>query len=261
VNGASFYTWLHQHFLGHHPFTNLVNSSEVMDSLDPDVCTHDPDLRRIKPNQKWYDHYRFQQIYMPLLYGLLGIKYRMNDISISFVIKTNGRIRMNPMNTWHTTMFFAGKIFFIYYRIIYPCFFVPIWQSLLMFVVSDLVTSYTLAFVFQVNHVIACAKWPKTDKESGLVSMDWAEMQIATTMDYAHDCWWTTFFTGALNYQVTHHLFPYISQVHYMDIAPMIKEHCKDYGITYHVLPTFWDAVKAHIQYLGIMGHAHSDFH
>jgi len=260
VNGASFYTWLHQHFLGHHPFTNVTNSSDVMDSLDPDVCTHNPDMRRIKPHQRWYNHYRFQQIYMPLLYGLLGIKYRINDMTIVFVSKMDGAIHLNPLNTWHMTMFLGGKLFFVVYRLIIPCFFIPIWKVLLLFAVADLVTSYTLAFVFQVNHVIPQAKWPRVEKETGFVNMDWAEMQVCTTLDYAHGSWWTTLLTGALNYQVTHHLFPYISQVHYMEIAPMIREHCSKYGITYHVLPTFWDALKAHIQYLAIMGHSHSGF-
>jgi len=85
-------------------------------------------------------------------------------------------------------------------------------------------------------------------------------MQVCTTLDYAHDSWFTTFFTGALNYQVTHHLFPCISQVHYPAIAPLVREHCKQYNITYHVLPTFWDAFKAHLRYLSIMGHAHGDY-
>ena len=32
--------------------------------------------------------------------------------------------------------------------------------------------------MFQVNHVIPQAKWPKIDKETGVVNMDWAEMQV-----------------------------------------------------------------------------------
>ncbi len=32
--------------------------------------------------------------------------------------------------------------------------------------------------------------------------MDWAEMQLRTTLDYGHGSWWTTFLSGALNYQV-----------------------------------------------------------
>lgn len=261
VNGASFYTWLHQHFLGHHPFTNVTSGDAKNDAMDPDVFTNDPDIRRIKPNQPWYSHYAWQQFYVPVLYGLLGIKFRINDVNIVFFLKTNGKIKLNPLTTWHWTMFVGGKLFFVFYRIILPCFYIPVWQSLLLFAVSDLVTSYTLAFVFQVNHVVAQAKWPVVDKKTGMVNMDWAEMQLATTVDYAHDSWWTTFFTGALNYQVTHHLFPYISQVHYPKIAPIIKEHCKKNGIEYFCLPTFKDALAAHLKYLAVMGHSHSDFH
>jgi len=260
VNGASYYTWLHQHFLGHHPYTNVTNSNQELDSFDPDTCTHNPDLRRIKPQQPWLSHYRFQQIYMPLLYGLLGIKYRINDITIVYFAKANGKIKMNPLNSWHSFNFVAGKCFWFFYRFVLPSFYIPVWKVVLIWAVSDLVLSYILAFVFQVNHIIPQAKWPKIDKETGIVNMDWAEMQIATTMDYAHGDWWTTFFTGALNYQVTHHLFPYISQVHYIDIAPIIVQHCKENGITYHVLPSFWAAFKNHIKYLHIMGYEHSEF-
>jgi len=258
VNGASFYTWLHQHFLGHHPFTNVTNHSENGgDSFDPDVTTHNPDLRRIKPHQKWFKHYTWQQIYMPILYGLLGIKYRINDLNIVFKTKMNGHVKVNPLNTWHMSMFIGGKIFFVMYRILLPCLVIPLWQSLLLFVVSDLITSYVLAFVFQVNHVIPSVKWPRVEKGTGKVDMDWAVVQLSTTTDYGHDSYITTFLTGALNYQVTHHLFPYISQVHYMEIAPIIKKHCKEAGIEYLHLPNFYEAIKAHIKYLAIMGDKH----
>jgi hypothetical protein len=90
-----------------------------------------------------------------------------------------------------------------FYRIIVPAFYIGLLNSLLLFIVSDLITSYILAFVFQVNHVVPLAKWPKVDKETGIVNWDWAKMQIATSMDYGHDSWLTTFCTGALNYQVS----------------------------------------------------------
>jgi len=259
--GASFYTWCHQHFLGHHPFTNLSSGNDpAASAIDPDIVTNDPDLRRIKSYQRWFHYYRFQKFYAPLLYGLLGLKFRINDISIMFFSKKNGSIPINPPNTWHWTCFIAGKLFFLFYRIVLPSFYISVWQSFVLFLFSDLVTSYILAFVFQVNHVVEHAKFLMMDKKTGNVNMDWAEMQVRTTIDYAHESWWTTFLTGALNYQVTHHLFPYVSQVHYMEIAPIIVEHCKEYDIPYTVLPSFWDALKAHFHYLDIMGHSHADF-
>lgn len=119
----------------------------------------------------------------------------------------NGAIRLTPPNTYHMSMFVLGKLFFLFYRIIYPLNFISLSESLTLFLFSDFITSYILAFVFQVNHVIPQAKWPTIDKEKGMVSMDWAEMQLATTLDYAHGSWMTTFLTGALNYQVRKKIF------------------------------------------------------
>jgi len=260
VNGAGFYTWLHQHFLGHHPFTNVTTGEAGGDALDPDVFTNDPDIRRIKPHQPWYKRYALQQYYVPVLYGLLGIKYRINDVIIMFVSKTNGHIKLNPPDAWHLTSFVAGKLFFLFYRIVLPAYYIGIVQSLTAFLVADLVTSYILAFVFQVNHVVPVAKWPTIDKTTGRVNMDWAELQLSTTMDYGHGSYWTTVLTGALNYQVVHHLFPYISQLHYPALALIIKQHCKENGMPYHCQPNFWCALKEHIRYLAVMGHGHSDF-
>jgi fatty acid desaturase len=260
VNGASWYNWCHQHFLGHHPFTNVTDQSMLEgDSMDPDTVTNEPDIRRIKPHQQYHNHYKFQVIYAPLLYSLLGIKTRISDFTILFVSKMNGKIRVNPLSTWHQAVFWGGKAFWIYYRFILPAQYIGIARTMALNLVADMVLSWTLAFVFQVNHVVPQAKWPKLDKSTNTVTMDWAEMQIRTTMDYGHDSPLTTFFTGALNYQVVHHLFPYISQLHYAEIAPIIKEHCKKYNIEYNYVNNFADAFKAHIMYLAKMGHAHYD--
>jgi len=257
VNGASFYSWLHQHLLGHHPFTNVTAHDPehypVGYSLDPDTMTGDKDIRRIKPNQKWYSWYKNQHFYVPMLYGLLGIKFRINDFVMMYALHKNGEIRINPPGTWYKFSFLSGKLVFVLYRIVLPAYYVGLTNALWLFLVSDLITGYMLAFVFQVNHVISQATWPKiTDNK---VDIDWARVQIETTMDYGHDSWLTYFFTGALNYQVVHHLVPYVSSVHYREIAPIVKQIVEKHGITYNYLPTFWDALKNHISYLKDMGH------
>jgi len=257
VNGASFYTWLHQHFLGHHPFTNITANENHERygsnySLDPDTITGEKDIRRIKPHQKWYSWYRNQHIYVPLLYGFLGIKYRINDIMIMHSLFKDGEIRVNPPGTWHKFNFYAGKAVWLFHRIILPMYYVGVVNSLLLFLISDLITGWMLAFIFQVNHVIPQAIWPKIENDR--VNMDWALLQLQTTMDYGHDSYLTTFITGALNYQVVHHLVPYVSQIHYPKIAPIVKDVCKKHGVVYNYLPTFYDALKNHLSYLKQMG-------
>jgi len=101
ANGASFYMWCHQHFLGHHPFTNV-------EGTDPDIWVNDPDIRRILQNQKPLPHYKHQFLYAPLLYGLLAAKFRINDLVMWFTTRTNGKIRINPPSNWTS--------FFIFFR-------------------------------------------------------------------------------------------------------------------------------------------------
>jgi fatty acid desaturase/predicted heme/steroid binding protein len=246
VNGASFYMWCHQHFLGHHPYTNLPET-------DPDIHTNEPDIRRIKPSQSWHNHYKWQQFYAPVLYGLLAVKFRLNDLQIMFFNRNNGKIRVNPPNLWHMTIFIVGKTFWFTYRFILPSFWIPLWKVIILVSVADLMTSYYLALTFQVNHVVEKAVFPSVSK-AGVVEMDWAVLQVRSTVDYAHGCRLTTFLTGALNYQVVHHLFPYVSQVHYPQIASIVRKTCKEFGVPYTVLPSFWDALKDHVHYLYLMG-------
>lgn len=244
--GASYYNWLHQHLLGHHPFTSI-------EQLDPDVVTGDPDARRIKTSQQLLSLYRWQHIYMPLLYGLLAAKFRVNDLTIVFGSKKNGQIRMNDPGPWHMFHFVAGKLFWLMSRFVVPAYFIGIWQAAVLVSISDVVTSYYLALVFQVNHVVSEAIWPQINDKNE-VEMDWAELQVRTTIDYAVDSPITTFFAGGLNFQVVHHLFPGICQLHYPKIAPIVYDTCKEFGVPFVVLPTYWDALKAHIRFLKIMG-------
>jgi hypothetical protein len=166
-------------------------------SIDPDVVTGDPDFRRIKKSQKPFFYYRFQhvsettqhsvstflildslvQLYVPFVYGFLITKARMNDFIIMFVSKMDGAIRLLPPSTFELATFILGKVFFVTYRILIPMYFFGWQRSLGMLMISDLTLSYHLAFIFQLNHVVAETIWPQPN-EKGEIEMDWAEMQV-----------------------------------------------------------------------------------
>ena len=81
-----------------------------------------------------------------------------------------------------------------------------------------------------------------------------AELQIATTQDYATDSWFWTVFTGALNHQTTHHLFPGVIQSHYMKITPIVKQTCEEFGLKYHYVDTTTEAIGCHFNHLKALG-------
>ena len=122
------------------------------------LCT---DARRIKHSQGFLSVYKYQHIYMPLLYGLLGAKYRYNDMTMLFGSRMNGAIRINAPGQWHMFNFVAGKVFFFTYRFFVPWYLIGFWNTMLFMVVSDMFVSYILALVFQVNHVVDECEWPE----------------------------------------------------------------------------------------------------
>ncbi len=79
-------------------------------------------------------------------------------------------------------------------------------------------------------------------------------MQVATTQDYATNSWFWTVFTGALNHQTTHHLFPGIIQSHYPKITPILAQTCKEFGLPYHCKNSFKEALGCHIGHLKNLG-------
>lgn len=81
-----------------------------------------------------------------------------------------------------------------------------------------------------------------------------AEMQVATTQDYATDSWFWTVFTGALNHQTAHHLFPGIIQSHLTKVTPIVKQTCEEFGLQYHCVETTQEALDCHIQHLKRLG-------
>lgn len=245
--GASVYSWYNQHTIGHHVYTNIMGA-------DPDVpVKEEGDIRRITPFQKWTGLYQYQHIYLMVLYGVLGLKFRVQDFTDTLIDETNGALRVNRQATKDIALQFCSKAFWFTYRIIIPIyvFKVPLTIFWTTFFIAELMTGYFLAFNFQVSHVSPAAVWPDIQMP---LSDEWAVNQLHTSIDYAHGSWLTTFFCGALNYQSVHHLFPSISQYQYPAIAPLVMEVCKKYGVRYNYIPTFGGAFAAHVKYLKDMG-------
>ena len=61
-------------------------------------------------------------------------------------------------------------------------------------------------------------------------------------------------FSGALNHQTAHHLFPGVSQIYYPQITPIVRQACKEFGVRYNYKDTFTEALGAHIGHLKRLG-------
>ncbi len=226
---------------------------------DPDLpVVENGDVRRIAPFQRWASFYKYQHIYMLVLYGVLGLKFRIQDITEGMLEKKNGTLRVN-MTSSEIIANLSTKVFWAFWRIFLPLFVfgVPFSTFIVLFLIAEFTTGYYLAFNFQVSHVSPEVAWPDITQP---MSDEWAINQMRTSVDYAHDNPIMTFLCGALNYQTIHHLFPSVSQYHYPQISKIIMEVAKKYGIRYNYVPTFAEAFSLHVKYLKAMG-GNAEFH
>jgi len=254
IAGASMMSWFHQHILGHHIYTNIMGS-------DPDMpYLQEGDLRFLVKRQGWKNIYKYQHIYMPFLYGLLAIKFRIQDFTWTFLSESNGPIYVNSLSKEEWAHFLATKLFFVFYRIIVPIYFLGLsWQlTIFYFFVSELASGYWLAFNFQVSHISTECFFPCSDKLEQNLKDEWAISQVITSLDYAHGSFVQTLLSGALNYQTVHHLFPGVSQYHYPAIAPIVMDVCKKHKVPYNVVGSFKDALMMHFDYLYKLGNQKS---
>ncbi|KAK3742746.1 hypothetical protein QZH41_018952 [Actinostola sp. cb2023] len=225
--GCSYSVWVLQHTFGHHPYTNV-------DGADPDIVTSEKFVIFIS--------YLFQ----------LSLKTRLQDLTIMFN-GTNGKMQMNALPTSTHVLFYAGKLAYLTQRLLIPLLVLPFMRVVILTIIIEAVISYWLALTFQISHVVSEVDWPQPDEDNH-VNEDWAELQIKTSLDYATDNWFWNTFTGALNHQSTHHLFPGVSQVHYPQISPIVRKTCEEFNVRYNYLPTFTQALGAHLGHLKRLG-------
>ncbi|GAV01754.1 hypothetical protein RvY_12413 [Ramazzottius varieornatus] len=246
--GASINSWHNQHILGHHIYTNVMG-------VDPDLPVEkEGDIRRVCWQQKWAPAYRFQHVYLCVLYGFLALKFRIQDITSTIIDHSNGNIRVNDLGWKETTGQILSKLVWLSWRFILPVtvFHVAPLPFLCLFLLIEFVTGYFLTFNFQVSHISPLAEFP--DGQGASFVNEWAQSQLKTTVDYAYHSWLTTFLTGALNYQSVHHLFPSVSQYHYPAIAPIVKQVAEKWQVPINYLDTFSEAVAMHLKHLQAMG-------
>lgn len=92
----------------------------------------------------------------------------------------------------------------------------------------------------QIAHVNPDVAFPD-EKEK-----EWGKMQARTSANFSTDSPLMIHLSGALTFQIEHHLFPNICHCHYRRISPIVQQACRDHKVPYVSYKSFWDAVAAH---------------
>jgi len=239
--GGSVYLWKYKHNVNHHSFTNIEGMDDDID-IKPWIRVHS-DQKKL-----WY--HRFQHVYWVILYGVTYLLWvYVQDFKKYFTGKI-GEISFRKMNLKEHFIFWISKILYIAAFIVLPIFTVGLLETIIGYLTIAFVTGLVIAIVFQLAHIVEDAEFSTPDAPNYKIENEWAVHQIKTTSNFATKSKIVGWFTGGLNFQVEHHLFPRISHIHYPQISKLVRETCYQFGIPYLEHATVLSAVKSHVVHL-----------
>ena len=244
--GGSSYAWDRKHNSIHHTYANITGHDERHQSWGL--------LGRLSPHQRLLWWHRFQHFYLWVLYGFLAIKWQVYDDFRDVATGRIGELRFVRPKGWDLVVFIAGKLIFCTLAFVIPIALCGVWPVLLCYAVAAFVQGVTLSVVFQLAHCVEDADFPMPDSATGQIENAWAVHQVETTVDFAPNNPIVSWYTGGLNFQVEHHLFPRICHLNYPAISKLVEETCREFGVRYVVHQSFFSCLASHFRWLRRMG-------
>jgi linoleoyl-CoA desaturase len=158
----------------------------------------------------------------------------------------------SPKTLW-TTLIITKIIYFAIWIVIPIVLGIAWWKVIIGFFVMHYTAGVILSIVFQLAHIVEDTENP-IPNEAGEIENTWAIHQLYTTANFAPKNWLVNYYTGGLNHQVEHHLFPNISHIHYDKIAEIVKATALEFNLPYLEFKTMRAAVYSHFKHLKELG-------
>ena len=250
--GGTAVNWKVQHNMLHHTYTNIAG-------LDEDIETKV--ILRFSPHSPHYYVQKGQWWYAFIIYGISTMYWALVKDFKQFINYRKRGLHKGAAahKNWIFLRLIAVKLlyFFAFFGVTLLAG-IPFWQVLVGFIIMHAACGIILSMVFQLAHTVEDTVYPLPDIR-GNMEDTWAVHQLRTTMNFACDNKWLSWYVGGLNYQVEHHLFSRICHVHYPAIAPIVKRTALEFGVPYLEKRTFGGALNSHIQLLKTLGRSPLD--
>jgi len=218
--GGSSLMWRYHHQVSHHIHCND-------NALDQDVFTAMPLLRFDARRPKAWFH-QYQHLYMWLAFPLMQVAFQIGDIKGLLTRDCDGA-KLHGATALEMATVVIGKIAH-FGLLLSPLAFHSGAAVACGVAAYVAVQGIVLACTFAVSHNVAEAKIPE-DTGGEAWERDWGVQQVVTSADWGGNV--GNFFTGGLNLQVEHHLFPAICFVHYPAISKIVAEESAKLGVPY----------------------------
>lgn len=247
ILAGNVYNWQVQHNVLHHTYTNIHGHDEDLEAGR---------IMRFTKQAEWRRFHKFQHYYSIFLYGLLTFNWAITTdfLQMKRYLKRNlsyGEFK-RPIIRW-TTLVITKIIYFSIWIVAPMVMGIVWWKVVLGFLVMHYTAGVILSVVFQLAHVVEDIAYPEPN-EVGEIENTWAIHQLFTTANFAPKNWLVNYYTGGLNHQVEHHLFPNISHIHYDKISKIVKETAQEFELPYMEFKTMREAVASHFKHLKELG-------
>lgn len=239
--------WRTQHNVLHHSFTNIEGADE---DIQPRY------VLRFSPHQplKWF--HRYQHIYAFFFYGISTLLW----VTIKDFAKANQYRKMGiltkPSFPLYILEIFLRKASYLALFLALPIIVLPVSAGwvVAMFILMHITAGILLGMIFQPAHIMEVSDFIDEREEWNQIDENRLVHQLRTTTNFGMKNRLLTWFSGGLNHQIEHHLFPNICHVHYPGISRIVRETAAEYHIPYHTQPSLRLAVYHHLKMLRALG-------
>jgi len=233
--GASGFMWQMEHQVAHHMDPNETGK-------DNDCSIGSPILRFSSGEKRRWWH-KYQHI-TTLLIVCLGMP---RWVFFEFPTLSTGEIGSVKFHirTRQKVQFYLFKFAYLARSVVLPLYLHGV-SALLTWFISLCAIGYYMEMIFIVNH-IQTGLDPPRDKH-------WSIKQCYATSNWGSGSVFWNWFSGGLNHQIEHHLFPSLSQYLFPYVAPIVIQTCQEFNIPYYHFNTFpqaWLAMARNLQRLG----------
>jgi linoleoyl-CoA desaturase len=230
LNGAKFEwdiagtsaNWRKTHNFKHHTYTNIHG-------LDDDMGYG---VLRLFPEQKWYPAALFQPLYAVIFALLFQWGVAIQDLRLGRLLK--GRRKMREMKNELIPVGRKMRRQLIKDYIVFPLLAGPGFLTVFTgnLVANGLRNVWTYTIIFCGHFTTDVITYPKSTVKSE-TRAQWYVRQIRGSSNLSGG-FVLDFLSGNLSHQIEHHLFPDVPANRYAEMAPVVRDICRRYGVHYN---------------------------
>ncbi|BFZ22003.1 hypothetical protein BsWGS_25042 [Bradybaena similaris] len=225
LKGTSSHWWNFKHFQ-HHAKPNVIKK-------DPDISLSwvfligDKLPVEFGKKKLGFMPYQWQHVYFFFLLPPLLVPVYFHLEILYFCLKRKKWLELALM------LCFCSRLLYTYTP------FFGLWGTFAFYMAVRVLESHWFTWISQMSHLPN--EIVKDNKE-----LEWFHMQLQASCN-VEPGWFNDWFTGHLNYQIEHHLFPTMSRANLHKVAPLVQSLCEKHGIEYRnktLMTGFIDVVR-----------------